>query len=395
MVEHDTNTRDSLENSKGKRLQRTAAVPVLEKLGEYAVEPDLLTAFEGSLMREPSVERHTALLAGASTDAQRASLAIHLQQTYGNQYVQRLVESIEVQAKLTVSSPDDEYEREADRVADAVTRAPASSVQRQAEEPEEEEGEEEEETVQTKLSESQPNTVSKDLEAGIKAARGSGQPLPDSVRNSLEPQLGHDFSQVHIHTDADANKLSQQLSAEAFTTGSDIFFKDGAYQPGSDSGKGLIAHELTHVVQQSAAPDIQRKTVTENGVKGEKLDGKVEGANGIDKARLSALKAVFEAAVVSQLREGYKALSGDKPDAKQAYTNVRAAYDVVKSLLPSYKGIEPVYSRLAAAGNAILTIGDMLEPHIGITRPLSEIGGNLNPDGAVMGKYMEFIKSQL
>jgi len=230
---------------------------------------------------EPSFDRHAALLVNARTDVQRANLAIRLQQTYGNQYVQRLVESLNVQAKLTVSSPDDEYEREADQVAYAVTRASAPSVQRQAEEPEEEEPEEEEEEeeegeerVQAKLSEGQPNMVSEDLEANINAARGTGQPLPDSIRTSLEPQLGHDFSQVHIHTDAKADTLSRQLSAEAFTTGNDVFFRDGAYQPSSDSGKKLIAHELTHVVQQSAVPVLQRQAVeapaTEEKGKGEK-----------------------------------------------------------------------------------------------------------------------------
>ena len=199
-----------------------------------------------------------------------AQTVLGLQQTYGNRYVQRVMSG--VQAKLVVNPPDDQYEREADRVADAVTKASASSVRRKEseleEEPiqakpedytrlqrqvEEEEEEEEEEPIEAKSSESQPNIVSKDLEAGINTARGSGQPLADSVRNSLEPQLGHDFGQVHIHTDAGADKLSRQLGAEAFTTGNDVFFRDGAYQPGSDSGRGLIAHELTHVVQQGAA----------------------------------------------------------------------------------------------------------------------------------------------
>jgi hypothetical protein len=88
-----------------------------------------------------SFETHAALLGGTNTDTQRSDLAMHLQKTYGNRYVQRLVESTKVQAKLTVDSPDDEYEREADKVADAVTRAPASSVQRQVPEEEEEEKE--------------------------------------------------------------------------------------------------------------------------------------------------------------------------------------------------------------------------------------------------------------
>ena len=64
--------------------------------------------------------------------------------------------------------------------------------------------------------------------------------------------MGHDFSGVRVHTSAESDTLNQQLSAKAFTTGQDIFFKQGEYNPGSSSGKELIAHELTHVVQQSS-----------------------------------------------------------------------------------------------------------------------------------------------
>ncbi|UCH43011.1 MAG: DUF4157 domain-containing protein, partial [Dehalococcoidales bacterium] len=251
--------------------------------------------------------------------------------------------------------------------------------------------EEEEEAVQTKAGERSAFEVSGNLEQRIEAARGNGQPLQESTRGSLESQLGHDFNNVRIHNDAEADKLSRQLGAEAFTTGRDVFFKEGTYDPDSDHGQGLIAHELTHVVQQSAVPEIQRQSVTEKEAKAAELGG----GKAVDEARLAALKTMFEVAVAGQLREGYKALTGEKPDAKQAYTNVRGAYDVVKALLPSYHGVEPIYSRLVALGNAILTIGNMLEPHIGMSRPLSEIGENLNPDGDVMGGYMEAIKSQL
>jgi hypothetical protein len=197
--------------------------------------------------------------------AGRAEAVLNLQQTYGNRYVQRVMGK--VQAKLIVNPPDDQYEKEADRIADAVTEASASTVRRQVDEEElvttkrasdiqrqeEEEPEEEEEPIQTKAVSSHAMEVSKYLEAGINTARGGGQSLPDSVRGSLELQLGHDFSQVHIHTDAEADKLSQQLGAKSFTSGNDVFFREGTYQPGSDSGRGLIAHELAHVVQQDAA----------------------------------------------------------------------------------------------------------------------------------------------
>jgi hypothetical protein len=234
-----------------------------------------------------------------------ANAVLNLQQTYGNRYVQRVMGK--VQAKLTVNPQDDQYEREADRVADAITKASASSVQRQVEPEEEEEEdeeiqtkmsriqrqeeeepeeeEEEEETIQTKAVGSQATEVSKDLEADINAARGGGQSLPDSVRSSLEPQLGRDFSQVHIHTDARADKLSQQLGAKAFTTGHDVFFREGAYQPGSDNGRGLIAHELTHVVQQGAARVFRQAAGTEQTAAESKEEMQKELKDAVDKLK--------------------------------------------------------------------------------------------------------------
>jgi len=86
----------------------------------------------------------------------------------------------------------------------------------------------------------------------INQARGGGQPLDSVVQEQLGESMGHDFSPVRVHTGPEADDLNQQLSAKAFTTGQDIFFRQGAYNPASSSGQELIAHELTHVVQQSS-----------------------------------------------------------------------------------------------------------------------------------------------
>jgi hypothetical protein len=86
----------------------------------------------------------------------------------------------------------------------------------------------------------------------INQARGGGQSLDGAVQKQMGESIGHDFSGVRVHTSAESNELNQQLSARAFTTGQDIFFKSGEYNPGSGSGQELIAHELTHVVQQSS-----------------------------------------------------------------------------------------------------------------------------------------------
>jgi hypothetical protein len=90
-----------------------------------------------------------------------------------------------------------------------------------------------------------------DLEASIQQARGSGQPLADSVRKPMEQAFGADFSGVNVHTDTQSHQLNQSIQAKAFTTGKDIFFRQGEYDPGSWGGQELIAHELTHVVQQN------------------------------------------------------------------------------------------------------------------------------------------------
>jgi hypothetical protein len=89
------------------------------------------------------------------------------------------------------------------------------------------------------------------VESAINRARGAGQPLDEAVQAQMGTALGHDFSRVQVHTGAEAHALNKQLSAKAFTTGRDIFFRQGEYNPGSGSGRELLAHELAHVVQQS------------------------------------------------------------------------------------------------------------------------------------------------
>ena len=84
----------------------------------------------------------------------------------------------------------------------------------------------------------------------INEARGGGQSLEDALKEQMSASLGHDFSEVRVHTGPKADELNRRLSARAFTVGSDIFFQRDAYDPDSPSGQKLIAHELIHVVQQ-------------------------------------------------------------------------------------------------------------------------------------------------
>jgi hypothetical protein len=101
--------------------------------------------------------------------------------------------------------------------------------------------------------------VMPDVERAIESSRGGGHSLDRGVQAQMGQALNADFSGVRVHTDAGADGLNQSLSARAFTTGRDIYFRQGEYNPGSSGGRELLAHELTHVVQQN--PDkVQTKS---------------------------------------------------------------------------------------------------------------------------------------
>src|SRR5437016_4260067 len=87
----------------------------------------------------------------------------------------------------------------------------------------------------------------------------SGQPLNADTRDFMEPRFGHDFSQVRVHTDERAVESAQAVDALAYTVGQDVVFGEGQYEPETGEGKRLLAHELTHVVQneQNIIPPTQ------------------------------------------------------------------------------------------------------------------------------------------
>ena len=103
------------------------------------------------------------------------------------------------------------------------------------------------------------------IERSIDGARGSGQGMDHGTRTRMESAFGADFSGVRIHTDTRADGLSQSLSARAFTTGRDVLFRQGEYNPGASSGRELLAHELTHVIQQNGGGIHRKMTVSQPG----------------------------------------------------------------------------------------------------------------------------------
>lgn len=147
-----------------------------------------------------------------------------------------------LQTILAVGAADDTYEREADQVADAISASPTAQLpthfQRYP--------------VTHGLGPDAPPTV-------VQTLTRSGRTLDPGARSSLEPRLGVSFADVRIHDDAPAGESAQSINARAYTHGHDIVFAPGQYQPHTPSGMHLLAHELTHVVQQhGGASSVQR-----------------------------------------------------------------------------------------------------------------------------------------
>ncbi|BAU10717.1 hypothetical protein LEP3755_12090 [Leptolyngbya sp. NIES-3755] len=194
-----------------------------------------------------------------------------------------------VQAKLTIGEANDPYEQEADQMAAKVVNSldnPGSATPSEIH------------SIQTKSS--GENTESNDpLEHSIEQSRGSGEALPDDTRESMERSFGTDFSEVRVHTDAQADSMNRSINARAFTTGQDVYFRQGEYDLSSQTGKVLLAHELTHVVQQNsqsptraqASQNVQRQPKEGEENQSKSLPDKGETKSSINTANLLATGA--------------------------------------------------------------------------------------------------------
>jgi outer membrane protein OmpA-like peptidoglycan-associated protein len=158
-----------------------------------------------------------------------------------------------MQPSLTVSTPDDPFEIEADRVADQVMRMPASA----AEMPRISRLQISRLADSSALHRSCAGCAAEDGDLSSVVAgglSGGGQTLDDRARAFMESRFGHDFSHVRVHTASRAAESARALDARAYTVGSDIAFAAGQYATETNSGRRLIAHELVHAIQQGAAP---------------------------------------------------------------------------------------------------------------------------------------------
>src|SRR5262249_46979958 len=160
--------------------------------------------------------------------------------------------------KLRVNEPGDACEQEADRVAEQMMRmaaldvAPASAPPQLSRKCATCEAGEEQEKLQRKEA-GAPEAIVHEAPASVhEVLRSPGEPLDSATRAYFEPRLGYDFSRVRVHTDAAANESANDVRANAYAVGHHIVFGVGRFDFNAMEGRRLLAHELTHVVQQSA-----------------------------------------------------------------------------------------------------------------------------------------------
>jgi len=245
-----------------------------------------------------------------------------------------------VQPKITVGAANDPLEHEADQVAEIVMKMPALpaaarvavdiglSIHKRVTE-EDDEVEEKPISAEVMPVVQRPETgdsfeVEDAIEEKIKSLKGQGSPLPDETRSFMEPRFGADFSGVRLHADNESAELNRALSAQAFTHGQDIYLGEGKTNLETTEGKRLLAHELTHVVQQSSVSLLRRQaaTPTETNIPETNVNNtKTPVPKAPDPAKLSG-KAWWDA---NENKEPLNKKSSDTADLKSPFKeNVEA-----------------------------------------------------------------------
>lgn len=274
--------------------------------------------------------KSTRLGRGHFGQSSEVNSILRLQRTIGNQAVQRLLQvkhdgleavsnatapshdfsripvhakaSVKIQSKLAVNTSGDIYEQEADRISNQVMRMPEPQLQRacpygggcpkcQTNQPSQEH-----ERLQTKRVHASDMGQIAAPPSVHEVLAVPGQPLDPATRDFLEPRFGYDFSKVRVHSGATAERSAHDVSAHAYTAGHNVVFGADRFEPGTHEGRRLLAHELTHVVQQAGVASLQRQQVgpgriVEGGIQRQPISKKEVGRRTKEPAGIGASHA--------------------------------------------------------------------------------------------------------
>ncbi|MBK8135673.1 MAG: DUF4157 domain-containing protein [Chloroflexi bacterium] len=216
----------------------------------YESEADAVADQVVRKVQAPQVQRADEDELQAKRDIQRAQEEDEMMM---KRDIQRVQEEDELQAKRDIQRVQEEDELQAKRDIQRVQEEDELQAKRDIQRAQEED-EIQAKRIQRSSSEDMMGSfnVGGDFEKSLSSARGGGQSIDSGTRGKLEGAMGADFSNVRIHEGKQADALNNSIQAKAFTTGSDIFFRSGEYNPSSSDGQKLLAHELTHTIQQGA-----------------------------------------------------------------------------------------------------------------------------------------------
>ena len=234
-----------------------------------------------------------------------------------NTILQKNSKSI-IQPKLTINSPGDVHEQEADAMANKVLRMPKVDNQSS--------------TSQIMRKETDAHggiQVSNSFANNLNITKGMGTTLPAATKSTMETAFSTDFSNVKIHNDAKAKDMSQSINAKAFTHGNDIYFGAGQYAPNTPTGKSLLAHELTHTLQQTGniqrAPMPDETKVADLESYSAKTRQNITFDDSYDFQR--KISQYFQAGIVMDVKDGYNIsfiLKGFAPSETWLETGLKA-----------------------------------------------------------------------
>jgi hypothetical protein len=419
----------AVEQQRAPELQRAVAPAAPQTAGSSPPPSDALAPARAAAVLGAPDQRPGA--------ASRARMSGALQRSVGNARMGRIA-GAPVQTKLTVGAPNDVYEQEAEHVADRVMRmshpgsddsasvsgharsqqvqrcpaceramrpaagqelCPAcrdklrtgqNQAQRQVAEGQEE-ASKVEEPVMAKLSSTDQQAVNQEMEPQLIPSEGGGSSLPHSARAFMEPRFGREFGDVRIHNDAAAARSASSIGAAAYTSGNHIHFGAGKYEPDTAEGKKLLAHELTHVVQQSKGRMKKSLNASDTQQQGEKETN--QGAHEVSRKAEKSRQASIASSIspynrsTAQLAPNVTAVNG--PAEVAAGRRGRARFQATAprgtTITWSIQGANPTGAVLGTSTTRTNTL----------TIPAASTGGTITIRAADAGNATDFADTNI
>ena len=269
-------------------------------------EEDVQTQQEDTLQEKPLAETITPVIQLVPEE----EIQEKTEDNEAKETLQKKGDEDTLQPKIdeNTASPKETKESATPEIKTPIQKAVEENIQEKEDDEVQEKEDDEVQRLQMQSAGGDENPSS-GLENNLNSSKGGGNPLASDTRQEMESGFGADFNGVRVHNDSNAVQMNTELGAQAFTSGNDIYFNEGKYNPGSDSGKYLLAHELTHTVQQGASSTSVQKT--EDPAQPVAAETPSRPSSPIDIAHRLELNAAWASYLDSQYENGERIFDAD------------------------------------------------------------------------------------